>query len=658
MKYLITIMLIFFHLTVNGAIKAHLVNDKVKEFIKTRCLDCHNAKKQKGDVRLDNLAALIDDNGTAQLWQDVLDVINVGDMPPEDEDQPKHEELATFVGHLTDDLVIARKMLSSHGGQILMRRLNQFEYINTIEELTGVRLPESLVPEDPVGEGFNTQGEAQFFSQGMLERYSEAAEYALSRTIGARNVPYNKKKNIIINKAKAENLRMKKAIDAAVKEHQKALKVPKGTTDFKKYGFPNKGKYLAHLKDPQKRIKLYFSYQNHQLNQKGVVLWHNHTRDIKGGFKADSRAKYKIKINIAAENGLADEDKYISFYCGNMFIETFYVSGKIDKPQVIEIDYKPPFNFHKRTVPFDFRLLTNRISAPREKKFLAKNETPPGIWVGDIEIDGPFYSGEIKERANKILGGRDPNTISDSEVKELLNKFAQRAFRGKVVEGAYLDYLMKAYQVELAHSKNKGATLIKSLATILTSPQFLYLGEESTGKKRYVNETEMAHRISYMLLKRPAPKELISGEGKLTKDKHFFLAQINSLIKNPEFGTFIEEFFSQWLELYKYDILDVIIENNALLSGVAMVLHHVPAHMREIKVFLMAMREFMVLDNMTADNSAGLDPDNVPMSVTLSMSAKSSENLHIPIAGATTRYQILNEPNDPGKIELEIFYVD
>lgn len=108
----------------------------------------------------------------------------------------------------------------------------------------------------------------------------------------------------------------------------------------------------------------------------------------------------------------------------------------------------------------------------------------------------------------------------------------------------------------------------------------------------------------------------------------------------------------------EYDILDVIIENNALLSGVAMVLHHVPAHMREIKVFLMAMREFMVLDNMTADNSAGLDPDNVPMSVTLSMSAKSSEDLHIPLAGATTRYQILNEPNDPGKIELEIFYVD
>ena len=40
------------------------------------------------------------------------------------------------------------------------------------------------------------------------------------------------------------------------------------------------------------------------------------------------------------------------------------------------------------------------------------------------------------------------------------------------------------------------------------------------------------------------------------------------------------------------------------------------------------------------------------------MSAKSSEDPHIPIAGATTRYQVLNEPNDPGKIELEIFYVD
>lgn len=107
----------------------------------------------------------------------------------------------------------------------------------------------------------------------------------------------------------------------------------------------------------------------------------------------------------------------------------------------------------------------------------------------------------------------------------------------------------------------------------------------------------------------------------------------------------------------EYDMLDVIIENNALLSGIALVLHHVPAHMREIRVFLMAMREFMALDNMTADNIAGLDRDNVPMSVALSMSAKSSENQQIPIAGSTTRYQVLNEPNDPGKVELEIFYV-
>lgn len=108
----------------------------------------------------------------------------------------------------------------------------------------------------------------------------------------------------------------------------------------------------------------------------------------------------------------------------------------------------------------------------------------------------------------------------------------------------------------------------------------------------------------------------------------------------------------------EYELLDAIIEHNDLFSGLALVCNDVPLRLREIQVFLMAMKEFMVLDNMTADNVAGLDGAGIPLCIALSMSSKFRTEPHIPIAGATKRYKVLNEPNDPGKLEIEIFYVD
>ena len=56
----------------------------------------------------------------------MLDVLNAGEMPPEDEKQPAREELASVIGVLTDGLFEARRRLvdSRH---VTLRRLNKRE---------------------------------------------------------------------------------------------------------------------------------------------------------------------------------------------------------------------------------------------------------------------------------------------------------------------------------------------------------------------------------------------------------------------------------------------------------------------------------------------------------------------------------------------------
>ena len=139
-------------------------------------------------MRLDTLDPKITDSADAQRWQDVLDIINSGDMDPQKaKEQPPKGILPMAVGLLTEDLMKARKPLSDKGGGVVIRRMNESEYIHTVEMLTGVKLPEELVPDNESGEGLNTLGSFQTLSPAMLEQYEESA--ACNSSLSTRDWP-------------------------------------------------------------------------------------------------------------------------------------------------------------------------------------------------------------------------------------------------------------------------------------------------------------------------------------------------------------------------------------------------------------------------------------------------------------------------------------
>ena len=73
-------------------------------FLNTYCVKCHNAKKHKGDVRLDQLSLRVTGENH-ELWEEVVHNLQRGDMPPENAKQPRANErqafLAEAIGSLT-----------------------------------------------------------------------------------------------------------------------------------------------------------------------------------------------------------------------------------------------------------------------------------------------------------------------------------------------------------------------------------------------------------------------------------------------------------------------------------------------------------------------------------------------------------------------------
>ena len=97
----------------------------IKPFLAENCYRCHGPEKQKGKLRLDELPLELSNDSIAAHWQDVLDTLNAGDMPPEDEEQPSKKELTGYLAELADKLKDARRQFSDQGREVAMRRLNR-----------------------------------------------------------------------------------------------------------------------------------------------------------------------------------------------------------------------------------------------------------------------------------------------------------------------------------------------------------------------------------------------------------------------------------------------------------------------------------------------------------------------------------------------------
>ncbi len=202
-------------------------------FLNEYCLDCHDAITEEGNVNLEDLNFNLDTLATAELWQKVLNVLNSGEMPPEDETQPDAQAKTDLLDDLSHQLVTARMILSDSGGVITMRRLNRREYENTIEELLGVSIEAEELPKDASTGSFDTVGSALFFSSDQLEQYLNIAKRALKAAI---TTPLDQEPTKILKESeiatnKTIQKRYDKLLDAKIRGDQ-WKKSDKSPTEF------------------------------------------------------------------------------------------------------------------------------------------------------------------------------------------------------------------------------------------------------------------------------------------------------------------------------------------------------------------------------------------------------------------------------------------
>lgn len=122
------------------------------------CLECHSTAKQEGDLDLERFAALADVRRGTRAWLKVVEMLDNGEMPPAESNQPSSEQRMQLRGWVERYLHAESLANAGDPGSVALRRLNNAEYTCTIRDLTGVDFdPAREFPTDSAaGEGFTS----------------------------------------------------------------------------------------------------------------------------------------------------------------------------------------------------------------------------------------------------------------------------------------------------------------------------------------------------------------------------------------------------------------------------------------------------------------------------------------------------------------------
>ena len=534
----------------------------VSEFVSEYCIGCHGEEKQKGDRRLDGLSANVFDESNLTMLEEALDMLNLGDMPPEEKKvrQPSQKETRQMIDWLTGRLTVAADYRSPVS--TVMRRLNRFEYVNTLRDLLGVHT-ESFdatfdFPEDSKVDGFDNNGEYLVLSDYQLRRYIEVADEFLDRAIRfADQRPESKTLRFTANDfggVRPEE-RTRAPVTWRINFHGKYLDIGHGQPverhtnyplKFSKTGVPEDGYYKIVVR-AEAINRLDHPYSN-------------------SDFKMDFSEPMKMGLVIAPEPRLLRKNAHE----GRRNVEVFDLADEVptDYEAVVWLEKgSTPFvhwsngvaskgtirkvadKYHPEVVRTQDYLLQEGLAEAKnlDNKTIGEVYEGPRLRVHSLEITGPNYEKWPPKSHQMIFG--EATSPAKVDIDRTLLEFGRRAFRRPQTQDDiqhYADFVRRQRE----SGKTLQAALKLGLAAMLSSPKFLYLDEGDEAEAVELDSYQLASRLSYFLWSSMPDEELFQlAEANRLGDSAILSSQVDRMLRDPKTKAFIEHFTDGWLRI-------------------------------------------------------------------------------------------------------------
>lgn len=518
-------------------------------FLQTHCFRCHGEKKQKGDFRMDTLSRDFADLKAAEKWAEVMDRINAGEMPPEDEKQPSASEIGGMVNWLSARLKEGEATRMAKRGPVSLYRLSREEYGNTVYDLLGAYYDvdaQGAFNEDPRWHGFDRIGSMLSLSPSHVDRYFKAAESVLERAFPEKPVAAAKGRS-------------------AAKGGERWLLFPglrKGSISVRAPGLYRLRIQLSALPSFKGRLP-------------HLALWHPVS-----------------KRSFAGQDVVAPEEKPTVIE-----IETFLPEGNIELLNEAPGKLDDGFTERMTNIPFTNTKAARNV-APHSYKLFDEEDRPifPLLIIDWVECEGPILSDADRQKTEGLMPAKDGDL---AEARACLQRFATRAWRRPVAEPE-LERFMKVVQGEVAAGEKFRSACLAGMTGVLTAKNFYYLEEGSaTQRREKVNDWELASRLSYFLWGSMPDEALFAAarSGRL-HEPETLRAHVARMLGDAKIKRFTDAFPQQWLQLHRvgmfppdaelYPDYDKWLEQSMVLEAVG--------YFTEVFAKNLSLREFLASD--------------------------------------------------------------
>ena len=487
-------------------------------FFEEHCQKCHSGPKHKGDFRIETLVPDFADQRIRGQWLSVVDVLEAGDMPPKKQPRPAASEIRRVVEWIREQARSAELGKRAQQGRVVLRRLNQAEYVNTIRDLLQVEVDLSdLLPPDTSTSGFDNNAAAMHTSSYLLRNYLAAAD---------------------------------RVLDAAIANGQRPWQINKRYDLKRERSIAKKGSVYRHIDDG---VAIFAVWESANIR---VTMWN---------FNTHFRGKYRIKIS---GYGYQSDGKPVDFHVNaGTFKEVTeehlidYFSFPADTPTQLEFTtHLEPQN--------RLRIIADNLPAlpPAVQKVGAENYQGPGLVIQWVDIFGPIVEswpppshraifGDLRrERRPSANDPRRMEVVSQQplvDAERILRDFARRAFR-RPVSAADIQPFLTRIKNRLAEGYSFEQAVRVGLKGVLVSPDFLFLRERTENGE--LDDNALASRIAYFLWS-SMPDETLLGiaAGNRLREPGVLRAQVERMLNDPKASAFTKNFTGQWLSLRAID---------------------------------------------------------------------------------------------------------
>jgi hypothetical protein len=533
-----------------------------KVFAEKYCYDCHDTDTSKGGLNLEALPLDLSNSTTFAEWVKIHDRAADGEMPPKQKPRPDASELAAFTNQLNSALLDADAAKVAPQGRATKRRLNRFEYEETLRDLLSLPYLEvkAFLPEDRLADGFNKVGDALDVSHVQMGRYLAAAEFALRQAIAPQA------------KRPATRLTRYTAWDDGEFFGRIKLDGPLNRRTFPLIGLELQTNLMA---EAQPRRPLVTDPERRAQEAMAVVVSTYEPTEIRfGRFRAPFSGRYHLKF------------RGYSIWMGPKYTEV----STGHRPEPISIYAETPPRSLRKLGGFDFNpdptvreldvwLLAGETIRPDAARFfrsrppdhrnpLATPEGSPGVAFAWMEVEGPiveqwppaghqllFGDLPMKDRVEAEASApgrhRRPPGVEvssngpEADARRLLRQFMSRAYRRPFPDeevNRFLDIVR--YAMHSGYSFTDA--MVAAYTGVLCSPDFLYLADQP-GR---LDNWALAERLSYFLWNSCPDDELrrLAAAGDLHQPE-VLRRQTDRLLNDPRSSRFIDAFLDYWLDL-------------------------------------------------------------------------------------------------------------